>query len=82
MKKILLFIVFVSILFISYGQVSKTNSNTGTITNVLPTVAQLDRTFSFTSREFTSTSLTEVEISIQLILGNGTPPNPGAYGVH
>ncbi|MDG1333234.1 MAG: proprotein convertase P-domain-containing protein, partial [Crocinitomicaceae bacterium] len=85
MKKILLFKVFFLSLFMAYGQVAKTNTISGTVTGLPagPGGAHIDRTFSFAAGDFTAcTGLTEVEISINLILGNGTPPTPGPYGVH
>ncbi len=85
MKKITLMMFGVLFLFTAFGQVSKTNTISGTVTNV-PWGGggmHIDRTFDFTAGDFPSCSgLTEVEISIRLILGNGTPPTLGAYGVH
>ena len=81
-KKILLFSFCLTIILSSYSQVSKTNNTSGTVTNVPASGSHLDRTFTFTAGEFTSISLTEVELSLRLILGNGTPPTPGSYGVH
>lgn len=83
MKKLLLIKVFFLSLFMAQGQVSKTNSTAGTITNVPASGTHIDRTFTFTGADFSGcSSLTEVEISINLLLGNGTPPALGGYGVH
>ena len=61
----------------------KRNTISGTVTNVPASGAHIDRTFDFLASDFSGcTGLTEVEISIQLILGNGIPPTLGAYGVH
>lgn len=71
--------------FISFSQVSKTNSTAGTITGVPLAGAHLDRTFTYTAPEFGGcSSLTEVEISIRLVLGSSTTPCTvlGGYGVH
>jgi hypothetical protein len=84
MKKLLLICsIFLFGNLLTNAQVSKTNSTQGTVTSVPAAGAHIDRTFTFTAGDFGGcTSLTEVEISIQLVLGNGTPPTPGAYGVH
>jgi len=82
MKQIYVILLIVVFAHYTNAQVAKVNNTVGTVTNVPVSGAHLSRTFTYTAGEFTTTSLTEVEISIQLILGNGTPPAPGGYGVH
>ena len=74
--------LFITIFACSYSQVSKINSTIGTITSVPTNGTHLDRTFIFIAEEFSTTALTEVELSLKLIIGNGAPPTPGTYGVH
>ncbi|RTE54151.1 hypothetical protein EHW67_09525, partial [Arenibacter aquaticus] len=82
MKNLLSFFIICFTSALSYAQVHKTNNTTGTITNVTGPGAHIDRTFSFSAGELSSTSLTEVELSLHLIIGNGTPPTTGPYGIH
>jgi len=82
MKQIYLIVLIVAFTHFANAQVAKTNSTIGTVINVPAAGTHISRTFTFSAGEFTSTSLTEVEMSIQLILGNGTPPTLGGYGVH
>lgn len=62
------------------AQVSKTNNTPITLANG---PGHVDRTFVFAAGEFgTCTSLTDVTLSLQLSIGNGTPCSGGGYGVH
>ncbi|MDD7885768.1 T9SS type A sorting domain-containing protein [Flavivirga sp. 57AJ16] len=79
-KQLLLMMLGLFLLQFSNAQVSKTNNTSGTVFSTGPN--HMDRTFTFTAGEFSSTSLTEVELSLQLIIGNGSPPTLGGYGVH
>ena len=81
MKKLLLLCsIFLVGNIILNAQVSKTNATGQTI---FQGPGHMDKTFTFTAGDFGGCiSLTEVELSLRLIIGNGTPPTPGGYGVH
>ena len=82
MKKIIFFIVMLTVFISVKAQVSKTNSNQETIYRG---PGHMDKTFVYTAGDFgTCNSLEEVEISVRLILGTGTctPGGSGDYGVH
>lgn len=82
--KYLFTILFATLTLGLWAQVSKTNSTQGTITSIPANGTHMDRTFVFSSGDFGGcTSLTEVTMSLRLVLGSGTPCNAGtAYGVH
>jgi len=83
MNKIyLLSIVFLMLSSVVLAQVSKTNSNQG---SVVLGPGHIDRTFVYAAGEFGAcNALEEVEISVRLILGTGTCTSgaSGAFGVH
>lgn len=85
MKKIIIkttLTTIATLLMIISANAQITHSNT-TLGTIIQGPGHIDRTFDFTAAEFGSCSLVgEVELSLRLILGDGTPCAPVGYGVH